>query len=475
MPRAAWLCVAIAFINAAAWSLILPPFQGRDEIDHFAYTQQLAEKGSLPHAPQTPPGYSTHEGLVLEGLHYWQSRFSSYVPAISSVAEQRALMADVDTSQPQQLSGEAGGAWSAPPLYYALQTIPYAMGAGNVLVQLQLMRLFSALLGAITALLVFFFLREILPAVPWAATLGALCVALQPQFAFMAGSVNPDVMLYALSAGVFLCLARSFRRGVSRPTMIALGALVAAGLVTYFSFIGVAVGALAALVVLAARELKAGNRAALASLGMGAGIAVAPAVLYGLRNLVVGHPLFGFVSGQGGGGGSILEKVSYAWQLYLPRLPGMTHYFPGLSTPSIWFDRSVGLYGWMDVTFPSWVDSVALVAAAAVLALCCRELVLRRGSLLRRLPELASYGAIALGVLLIIAAASFKSDAIEHSGAFGEPRYLLPLLPLLGAVVVLAVRGAGRRWMPVVGAAIVILFLGHDLFSQFQAIGRYYG
>ena len=30
----------------------------------------------------------------------------------------------------------------------------------------------------------------------------------------------------------------------------------------------------------------------------------------------------------------------------------------------IWFDRSVGLYGWMDTMFPAWVDNVALVPAA---------------------------------------------------------------------------------------------------------------
>ena len=43
------------------------------------------------------------------------------------------------------------------------QTIPYELGRGNILTQLQLMRLFGALLGALTALLIFLFLREALP------------------------------------------------------------------------------------------------------------------------------------------------------------------------------------------------------------------------------------------------------------------------------------------------------------------------
>jgi hypothetical protein len=41
--------------------------------------------------------------------------------------------------------------------------------------------------------------------------------------------------------------------------------------------------------------------------------------------------------------------------------------------------------------------------------------------------------------------------------------------------VALAARGAGRRWGPAVGAAIIILMLAHDLFSQLQVIARYYG
>jgi Predicted membrane protein (DUF2142) len=478
VPTAARVCVLVALLNALTWSLITPPFQGRDEIDHFAYTEQLAETGTLPHSPSLPPSYPSHEGLVMLGLHYWQSRFTSYTPAISSAAEQRALIAADDSSTPVGRTGEAGGAWSAPPLYYALQTIPYALGAGNVLVQLQLMRLFSVLLGALTALLVFLFLREILPSVPWAATVGALCVALQPQFAFISGSVNPDVLLYALSAGIFLCLARAFRRGVTRRLAVVLGVLIAAGLVTYFSFIGVAFGALAALVVLAVREAKSRNLQALVSLAIAAGIGVAPGVLYALRNLLVGHPAFGVASGVGSATGaqSIFDEISYVWELYLPRLPGMAHYFTGTTTwKDIWFNRSVGLYGWMDVTFPGWVDSIALIAAAAVTLLCSRELVKRRHALRARLPELASYAAIMLGVLLTIGVASYDSDVVKQAGAFGEPRYLLPLLPLLGAVVTLAVRGAGRRWIPVAGAAIVVLFLGHDLFSQLQAIGRYYG
>jgi hypothetical protein len=133
------------------------------------------------------------------------------------------------------------------------------------------------------------------------------------------------------------------------------------------------------------------------------------------------------------------------------------------------------MYGWMDTTFPVWVDNVALVPAAAVALLCGRELLACRGALWARLSEFAVYAAMTVGVLTLVGLASYNSDVVVHEAAFGEPRYLLPMLPLLGAVVVLAVRGAGRRWAPVAGAVMVLLFLGHDVFSQLQVIARYYG
>ncbi len=55
--------------------------------------------------------------------------------------------------------------------------------------------------------------------------------------------------------------------------------------------------------------------------------------------------------------------------------------------------------------------------------------------------------------------------ATEGVEGFGDPRYLLPLMGLLGGAVTLAVRGVGRRWAPAVGALILVLFLAHDLFS----------
>ncbi|MGH2854853.1 MAG: DUF2142 domain-containing protein [Solirubrobacteraceae bacterium] len=481
MPRAAWVCALLALLNALAWSLITPPFQGKDEVDHFAYVEQLAETGTLPKEGDEQAkkeDYSRQELLILLGIHYYEVRFTPATHTISTEAEQRALLKDANAGAPRVGSGYVGIATPEPPLYYALQLIPYAMGSPNMLTQLQLMRLLGVLLGALTALLIFLFLREALPGVPWAATVGALCVALQPLFGFMSGSVNPDTLLYTVAAAIFLCLARAFRRGFTPRLAVALGLLSAAGFMTKLNFVGLAFGVFAGMVVLSVREARArGWREALRPLAIAAGIGLAPVMLYALGNVLSSHPTLGAASGTAAADSkSLLNELSYAWQLFLPRLPGMPHYFNGMTTyKDIWFDRSVGLYGWMDTVFPTWVDNVALVPAAAVALLCGRELFVQRDALRARLPELGIYATITVGVLALVGISSYRTDVVEHELAFGEPRYLLPMLPLLGAAIVLAVRGAGRRWAPAAGAAMVVLFTGHDIFSQLQMIARYYG
>jgi 4-amino-4-deoxy-L-arabinose transferase-like glycosyltransferase len=481
VPRVAWICALIAVLNAAAWSVITPPFQGRDEVDHFAYVARLAETGKQPHRiPGAPYTYSRQEQTVMQGLRYYQVRFSPYEPSLTSKAEQATLNADAAAHESMTNSPQAGGASTAPPLFYALQTIPYALGGSNLLVKLQLMRLLDALLAGITALLCYFFLRLTVPKVPWAATVGTICIALQPTFAFVSGSVNPDALLYPLSAAVLLMLALGFRRKLSTPMAVGLGAVIAAGLLTYYSFIGVALGAVAALAILAVRDLRRGGERidAIFAPAIAAGIGLSPGFIYIASNISKGHPAFGAVNGTTSelNSGSLGHEIAYAWQLFLPRLPGMAHFFEGITTwREIWFDRSVGLYGWMDTMFPTWVENVALLLAIGTAVLCISEILARRDELRARRAEIASYVVVFLAVIAMLGIASYKGDVIEHEIALGEPRYLLVMLPFLGAAIALAVRGAGRRWVPVLGAAMIVLFLGHDLFSQLQVIARYYG
>ncbi len=478
VPAAARACFLVAWLSATSWAFITPPFEVPDEPSHYAYVRQLAQTGTLPTSSSND--YSQEENLALELLRSRAIRFDPDERAIFSPAQQATLdqsLQALNRSSGGEGSPAAGVATSEPPLYYALESIPYRLGSGGTLLdRLQLMRLLSALMAGFTALFTFLFLREALPAARWAWVVGGLGVALSPLFGFMSGAVNPDAMLFAVSAALFYCIARAFRRGLTYRSATATGLVIAVGFATKLSFIGLAPGAYVALAAVAIREARHRGRSALLPGVSAALIGCMPLLL-----LLAVSPLSGNTAFASAGSaianlsGSLLDRANYVWQLYLPRLPGTVNDFPGIfPARQIWFDHYVGQLGWIDTFFPGWVYTVALIPAGLIAALCTRELVARRAALRRRAPELTAYALMTLGAMVLVGAASY-GEFPKQTDTYGQARYLLPMLPLLGAVLALAARGAGRRWGRSVGALMVVLFLGHDIFSQLQVIARYYG
>jgi Predicted membrane protein (DUF2142) len=474
VPRAAWICALVACLNAVCWSILMPAFEAPDEPAHFAYVKQLGETGSLPSSSSVLS--SPEEIDALEELHFFTIRQVPQDHTIASRSEQRALDKKLASTPHDVGSSGAGTATSEPPLYYAIEALPYNLArSGTVLDRLALMRLLSALFAGFTALFVFLFVREALPGESWAWTVGGLSVALAPLLGFTSGVVNPDSMLFAVSAAIFYLLARAFRRGLGVRTAAAIGALTAAGLLTKINFVGLVPGVFCGVIVLSVREARASGRPAYDRLALALGIPLSPVLLYVAINVVSNHSPLGIVSGAiGTMHGSLLSQANYIWQMYLPRIPGTVNDFPGLfPTRQLWFNDYVGLYGWLDTPFPGWVDTLALIPASAIALLCGRSLFHNRATLRSRATELAVYAIVAVGLLLLIGAASYRV-APEIVSEYAQIRYLVPLLALFGAALALAARGAGR-WGPAVGVLIVVLFLAHDIFSQLQVVARYYG
>ena len=471
IPAAAWLCALVACLNAASWSLITPPLQVPDEPEHVAYVKQLAETGRLP----THTGsFSLEETVALQDLRLQTAAEEPEYQPISSRAQEQRLQHDlISVESSPEKGGYAGVAASQPPLYYALEAIPWSLGVGGTLLdRVELMRLLSALMAGLTALFTYLFVRETLPRAPWAWAVGGLGVALVPLFGFMSGAVNPDSMLIAVTAALFYGLARAFRRGLTRGQAIVLGLLTAIGLLTKLNFAGIAPGVLLGLTVLSGRAARTQGRSAYLSLAMALALAFGPVALYLAAN---GTSRVAGLAGTIATLHAPLAEISYIWQLYLPRLPGMHADFGGLlTTRQIWFDGYVGLYGWLDTPFPGWVYELALIPAGVIAGLCVREVIARAGALRARAVELVVYCVICVGLMVLIGGASyFRFPGV--GAEFGQVRYLLPLLPLVGVVLVLAVRGAGRRWGPAVGVGVVMLFFAHDVFSQLQVVARFYG
>ncbi len=482
VPPAAAACAAIAILSAACWSVITPPFEAQDEPSHFAYVQYLAETGRLP--TSSGAKFSEEELAALRDLDVLGVRWHPEVRTIFSPAAQLRLRTNLSEPLSRVGGGGAGVATAEPPLYYALETIPYDLGSGGTLLdRLELMRLLSALMAGVSALFTFLFVREALPVVRWAWIVAGLSAALTPLLGFTSGAVTPDAMLYAVSAATFYCLARAFRRGLTPRLAAATGAAIAVGFLTKLNFIGLAPGAMLGLVILGFRGIRDGSNAtvsrrAMGSTGIAMAIALSPVCAYVLYNLSTDHPALGLVSGAIDlvrGRESLGGELAYMWQFYLPRLPGMVNDFPGLSTTrELWYDRTVGLYGWFDTTFPVWVENLALVPAGAIALLGLRSLVARRAALRARLSELLVYATMAVGLMALIAGTSHLAKLSERTG-FAQPRYLLPLLPLVAAMLALAACGAGRRWGRAAGTMIVLTFLAQEVFSQLLVVARFYG
>jgi hypothetical protein len=475
VPKAAWICALIACLNAICWSVITPAFQVPDETAHFAYVKQLAETGSLPTSSKVEE-MSPEEIETLVALRYYKVRQQPQNHTISSAAELSQFKNEMSVLTKSRGSVSAGVATSQPPLYYALESIPYGIAGKSPLDRLQLMRLASALFAGLTALFAYMFIREALPAEPWAWATGGLAIALVPLLGFISGAVNPDSMLFAVAALTFYLLARAFRRGLTMRLAGAIGVVMAIGLMTKLNFIGMVPGILLGLVIVSARVARNSRRSALRMLALAAGIGLLPGGLLLLVDSLSHRVLLGQISGvTHTANGSFLGELDYIWQLYLPRLPGAASDFPGISTArQFWFDGYVGLYGYLDTTFPTWVYNAALIPAGALALLCCRGLFVSRAVLRSRVPELATYATITLGVMAMVGASSYRLFP-GLDAEYTEVRYLFPMLALLGALIVLAARGAGRRWGPSVGVAIVVLFLAHDVFSQMLVVGRFYG
>lgn len=477
VPAAAWACALVALANGVAWSLIVPPFQVPDENAHYAYVQQVAERGTVPRGVAIEGSLSPREDQLLGALLTYGVIGHRDNPAPYAQVQQQVIDGVVNQRLSARGSGDALTATNNPPLFYALQAVPYKLMGAKVLDKLAAMRLLSALMGAVTVLLVFMFLRDLLPGRRWAWVAGTLVVAFQPLFGFMSGGVNNDDLLYLTSAGVLWAVARAFRRGFTPVNGALIGGFLGAGLVSKLTLLGFVPAVALAVALLVRRAWRVDRRTALGGAAWALGLSAAPWALY----VVLNHIVWARSAIPGGVGGvqavagrtfGFAEEVSHVWQLFLPRLwlRPQFGYFPLWET---WFKGFVGRFGWLDYDFPAWVYHVALAVTALVVALAAGELVRARHALRRRLGELVVYALALLGLCVEIGVQSYRY-LISQNGVFEQARYLLPLLCLYAAIVALAVRFGGRRWGPVLGVALVVLAIGHDLFAQAITIARYY-
>lgn len=470
--RTALAIAAVAALNAATWSFITPVFQVPDEVAHVAYVQSLGETGRPPAQPRAIM-LSPEEQVAMADAGFGTPFARTLHAATWSPLQQAQLAADERQAFERRATVSGGEGEPEPPLYYTLESIPYRVASHDSLLdRLTLMRLLSASLAGVTALLCFLFVRECLPGRRWAWTVGGLGVAFTPMLGFVSGGVNPDALLFALSAALFLCIARAWRRGATLRLALVAGALIAAGMLTKVNFYGLVPGTLLGLTLAARRTTLAWNREVLVRVGatvllagtlFGLGIAFQVAVWH--RPFAVGRPA------SPESHVSLLSHFGYVWQVFLPRLPFMapttlTH--PGYEQL---FRSFVGVFGWMVVWLPGSVYRVASIVLVLTVLLAVRTLRRDPRELRWRAREILGYATMAGALLLLVGLSADLRRDILH---IVQGRYLLPLLPLFGLLLALGARGAGERWGRAVGVAIIAGTVALSLIGQLATVAFFY-
>jgi hypothetical protein len=473
----------IAALNFACWALITPPFQAPDEVDHFAYTQYLVERGKAPSQDPASPlaRWSSSETVALEGTDFpTDHQVGDSRPPWTS-RQEREYRAAVTTQRPSASNG--GGNETAAthgPIYYAALAPAYLLASSSPLDQLTLMRLTSALIGALTVLFAYLLVRELAPGRPWLAVLSALLVAYQPMYGFISGAVNNDVGVNAGAAALELLLIRMLRRGLTvRSGLLLAIVLILLPLVKGTAYALYPVAAIAILIALWRHHRRS-------KLAGWAAFALTAIVLRVLSTRIgpISRPGSGTVAATGEAAsvsGSTSQALAhplgylgYLWQVFLPRLSFMAPHFEGASPPAfvIFDERGWGAFGWYDVFFPHWVYVVLLVAMLLPIALGVAALMRESQFVRRHALELGVLVLMPIAVVSGVEAAFYTTGVRPAIAEFG--RYAFPAIGPLAALVVGSLHAFGRRRMLYVGAGLLVAMLALSYAAQLTTLTGFY-
>jgi 4-amino-4-deoxy-L-arabinose transferase-like glycosyltransferase len=478
---ALWIYV-LALLNAASWSLISPPFQAPDEVDHFAYVQSVAENGLKPspyvNAPQ--PRWSDAETDALLGTDLLTDHQANdtRAPGLSAdVSGYRRLSMDGHARQDNGGGNETTASYG--PLYYLALTPGYfAAPRGSVFTQLGLMRLISAIIGALAAMFAFLLVQELVPRRPWAAVLAGLLVAFHPMYGFLSGALNNDIGLDAGAAAVAWLLVRLLRRGLRTRELVGVGVLLGTlPFVKDSAYYLLPLAAFAVLVALwRAEAWKAGRRLAN---GRRIGVLLAAFVVPYVLASVLDHamspaaPVGGGVNVAATPGGALsaalhapLSYLTYLWEVFLPRISGMAPHFVGTGYPAqtIFIRRGWAAFGWYDTFFPGWVYRLLDVAMLGALVFGVVSLVRNWAWFRRRIPETSLVILFPIVIIAAFEAVFYTGSARSVIAEMG--RYTFPALAPLAAMAVGALWALRRSWVLPAGALLLSAILAFSYASQ---------
>lgn len=204
--------VLVAFVAlAAVYSWAIPPLEGSDEYEHYAYVNWLIEERRFPIQGEAGWNSPVRQESGQPPLYYLlaslPARLSQGPPPVI-FRPNPYFRYDLDPTLPDNKNtalhypADAGGGWRA----------------------LRLARVVSILSGALFAGCVYGLAAAVLPGRRGAATAAAAFAAFIPQVVFHSSHVSNDMLAAAFSTLALWALARIVRYGGNRRRGLALGA-----------------------------------------------------------------------------------------------------------------------------------------------------------------------------------------------------------------------------------------------------------
>jgi 4-amino-4-deoxy-L-arabinose transferase-like glycosyltransferase len=476
VPTPLVLLLAAVLVVGTAWALVLPPWQSPDEQWHFAYAQTLAEHGRLPDAGN-PASFSSEQRLAAASSRSDRMPFHPELRAPWDESRYDAWQRN-NARLPATRREDGGGvnnASSNPPLFYAVEAVPYKVAGGDVFDRLYAMRFVSVLFLLVAVVATWLLAGELFGPNRTLQLVAAAVVGFQPMATFMGGSLNPDSPLLAFWSLALWLGVRILRRGLTTKSGVALAAVAGGAVLT--KAIGYLV-VIAAAILIGWKLWRQRSWDTRGLLAVAAGCVLVAVLPFAVAE-VTGRTAFNQVGNTTGNNLSLFDFPadylgSYLWQFYLPR-PSFLRVLPGGIDHEYGFDvvfrGGWGLFGWKDVRLTNGVYTTLLVTSIATVAAAALALITRRVKIERAV--LAYLLLVALALVAALHWIEFRF-VVERGEAFIQGRYLLPLLPLgacaLGAALTMVpsrLRGAA------VGVALVGL-LSLQVVSLSAVMERYF-
>ena len=484
----ALLAAAVSFSYATLWTVLLHPFHGPDESEHFAYAQHLAATNELPDRAVTSvrPSYSASELRLMEAVHH----NSTILNTSSRLRWQRDWARRYARASRGANDADGGGytasATGHSPLYYAYVGVPYrALNSHTSLPNvLFAMRLWSALLASVVAACTVFLARLTFgPDHNRVAWVSGVLVGLQPVFGSVSASVNNDTAVNAAAAVFLVASLDAWRRSPTSANAVVTG--LSAIALPIAKVTGFALLPILPIAVIAIALRHGGLRAARWAMVVALSIALAaslwsfvaaPVIAGASGDIYNVHPVPAAppttVSQRDSAPTQIDQlwlRLRYAEQTFVPfvRVGEPLWDLPGSGLPTwpayyIYIQRGYGLFGWrstevgdglLRLVFVGLVGGWFLAAAAA----------LRHRKRWRAQVLCFAFLLSAITSVLAFISVAYTTDTL-HADAGEQGRYLFTALPALAVVFssgVLALKGQWRTLLTgaYVGAAGILATL----------------